>query len=490
MLVALEGLPPASAAATDSVHRINGRIRALVEERFDVVSAARADVVVAGGLFDRPLSGAPRCIVPHGALGDPGHWMTSVRHLRRKDMLAVSSTSDLRIVDNMAGPTGPAGDGGESSAGFCRAERLPLFVDTDVFAPLGDDRAALRREFSLPPTAPLLLVAARPIAEKNLHGAVELCAAVRERGPAAVLVVAGGLPDPATEYGGYIADLVGRRNVPVHDAGVVPPAGLNRLCNACDALVHLTLVRKENFGLVAVEAQAAGLPVLCGHWGGCQDTVEAGVTGYYGPTFLTGGQRRVDWRSLVEPCAALLQDEERRRAMGEAGRARVEALYSQAVFARRLVDLIAVAAEGAERGDEPVALSEWGQQTVVTYAMVARDQPALTDSAQVSRQLYREQYGTFAYRPIHRAMATLSAPPQPADGDFVYRNLDVDAERGVVDPIWRALVDLAPDERRVVDALATPRPFASWARDAGGPDRARTLVERGVVARLGRAMGW
>lgn len=86
-----------------------------------------------------------------------------------------------------------------------------------------------------------------------------------------------------------------------------------RLYNACDVVVLPALDMKddvEGFGIVALEAAAAGKPVVATRVGGIPDAVEDGKTGV-----LT---EPGDYERLSEAVIALLTDDERKRAMGEA----------------------------------------------------------------------------------------------------------------------------------------------------------------------------
>lgn len=114
---------------------------------------------------------------------------------------------------------------------------------------------------------------------------------------------------------------------------------------------------QETFGLVPVEAMAAGLPVVMPDWNGFRDTVVHGETGYLVPTAMSRAgsgplvaqrfadgtddylrylsiiqqQTMIDIPAYAEALAALVSNSERRRAMGEAGRAHVAANFDWSV---------------------------------------------------------------------------------------------------------------------------------------------------------------
>lgn len=73
---------------------------------------------------------------------------------------------------------------------------------------------------------------------------------------------------------------------------------------------------EEPFGLVAVEAMASGLPVCASRVGGLQGIVQDGETGFL---FEPG-----DSTALAESLSQLIDDADKRKRMGRAGRARVE----------------------------------------------------------------------------------------------------------------------------------------------------------------------
>lgn len=88
----------------------------------------------------------------------------------------------------------------------------------------------------------------------------------------------------------------------------------------------------EGPATVYLEAAAAGLPVVVGRSGGAPDTVVDGVTGV-----TVDGQSPAAVASAV---SSLLGDPERARAMGQAGRRRVEREYTPAHSAHRLSRIV------------------------------------------------------------------------------------------------------------------------------------------------------
>lgn len=87
-----------------------------------------------------------------------------------------------------------------------------------------------------------------------------------------------------------------------------------------DLLVHPCA--QESFGRVALEAMAAGRPVIGADGGGIATIVEPGVTGVLVPDEDPG--------ALAAAIAGAVADEDQRVAWGEAGRARARAAFSLA----------------------------------------------------------------------------------------------------------------------------------------------------------------
>ena len=86
--------------------------------------------------------------------------------------------------------------------------------------------------------------------------------------------------------------------------------------------------RREGFGVVFAEAMAMGKATVGSDIGPIAEVLEAGITGYLAPAD--------DPNVFAARALDLLRDESKRRAFGEAGRRRVERLFSQS----RMCELI------------------------------------------------------------------------------------------------------------------------------------------------------
>jgi phosphatidylinositol alpha-1,6-mannosyltransferase len=100
-------------------------------------------------------------------------------------------------------------------------------------------------------------------------------------------------------------------------AGMVPEAELPAYYAASDLFVHPNRDDGndfEGFGIVFLEAAAAGLAVIAGRSGGAPEAIAEGDTGA-----LVSGN---DSTELAREIELLLKNPDRRRAMGDSGRRR------------------------------------------------------------------------------------------------------------------------------------------------------------------------
>jgi phosphatidylinositol alpha-1,6-mannosyltransferase len=97
----------------------------------------------------------------------------------------------------------------------------------------------------------------------------------------------------------------------------------------------------EGLGIVYLEAQACGTPVIAGTSGGAPEAVLDGETG-----LVVDGR---DVHAVSTAVTQLLSDPQRRAAMGAAGRAFVTQRYAWEVISERFENILAgvVAAPGS-----------------------------------------------------------------------------------------------------------------------------------------------
>ncbi len=162
-----------------------------------------------------------------------------------------------------------------------RVEVVHPGVDLDVFRP--HDRLTVRGELGLPADARVLLFAGRIQPLKAPDVLLRAVAVLLERHPALrsslVVPIVGGPSGSGLEHPTALADLadaLGLGDV-VRFVPPVAQAELSRWCAAADLVAVPSY--NESFGLVAVEAQASGTPVVAAAVGGLTTVVRDGVSG-------------------------------------------------------------------------------------------------------------------------------------------------------------------------------------------------------------------
>lgn len=183
---------------------------------------------------------------------------------------------------------------------------------------------------SSPPSATVLCVA-RLAPDKGQDVLLLAMREVLERVPQAVLRVAGDGPMRA-------ALEVLRNELSlgdhVHFLGDLGPKVLATEYQKCDVFAMVS--RRESFGLVYLEANVFGKPVIAGRTGGVPEVVLDGVTGVLVNPTDTSAVARTIVRLLQDPMAAA--------AMGQAGHARVLREFTHVQMAQRILRHLSPAA--------------------------------------------------------------------------------------------------------------------------------------------------
>lgn len=126
---------------------------------------------------------------------------------------------------------------------------------------------------------PLFLVAGRIMWQKNVELAIDAVSLLVGQGRTVRLVVAGMVDEKSRPY---LASLRERAaGLPVEFEVAPSDERLRELYASCAALVFPP--RNEDFGMVVLEAMAAGAPVIAVDAGGPRSTVQPGVTGWLLP---------------------------------------------------------------------------------------------------------------------------------------------------------------------------------------------------------------
>jgi glycosyltransferase involved in cell wall biosynthesis len=233
---------------------------------------------------------------------------------------------------------------------------IPLGIDTDRFARTEEVRLRLRKQFEIGEDDIAVMSMGRLTVSEKMHPGplfLALQRAASDTGKRVVLLMAGWFQDDATEK--LHKDMASEM---APDVVVMFPDGKDEdirkgLWSAADIFALPVDNIQETFGLVPVEAMAAGLPVVCSDWNGFKDTVAHGETGLRVRTFMArpgAGEAlahrfedlqdnyhqylvsvhqrtAIDVREMAEAFATLIGNADLRHRMGEAGVARARALY-------------------------------------------------------------------------------------------------------------------------------------------------------------------
>jgi D-inositol-3-phosphate glycosyltransferase len=196
-----------------------------------------------------------------------------------------------------------------------RVVTVPPGVDLDTFAPSA--RLAARRRLGIRPDALTLLFVGRLQPLKAPDVLLRAVAAMdRHLADRVEVVVVGAPSGTGLAEPDALVKLAGELGI-AHQVQFCPPVGRRELADYYRA-ADLTVVpsHNESFGLVALESQACGTPVVAAAVGGLPTAVADGRTG-----LLVAGHRTADWAAAL---AGLLTEPGRRAELAGAARAHAE----------------------------------------------------------------------------------------------------------------------------------------------------------------------
>ena len=284
-----------------------------------------ADLVVIDPALPAGLVGPrldlPYAVVVHGAeVAIPGR-LPGVRRLLRN------------VLDSAAGVIAA---GGYPALECERAlgRHLPAFVippgvDIERFRPASrSERGLLRSRLGLRPEAPTVVSVSRLVPRKGMDTLVQAAALLAARGRDLQVVIAGDGRDR-----GRLRSLAARTGAPVRLVGRLGDDDVAALLGCADVFAMLCRTRwrgleQEGFGIVYLEAAAAGVPQVAGRSGGAHEAVADGETGLVLDPATPG--------AAAEAIGALLDDGERRTEMGAAARQRAATAFSYDLLAGQL----------------------------------------------------------------------------------------------------------------------------------------------------------
>ena len=230
----------------------------------------------------------------------------------------------------------PATEGRRAApASTAHVVEVPPGVDAIAVTPMkAPERRAARARQGLSTDGPLVVSVSRLVPRKGMDVLIEAANRLAPSYPDLTLVVAGDGRER-----GRLGRLAARSTLDVRVLGRISDEDRATLLGAADVFVMACRNRwlgleQEGFGIVFLEAAAAGVPQIAGASGGAQEAVLHGVTG------LVVDQPD-DPGAVAEALRALLADPARRRRMGRAARTRVAESFDTGVLASRLADALA-----------------------------------------------------------------------------------------------------------------------------------------------------
>jgi glycosyltransferase involved in cell wall biosynthesis len=247
---------------------------------------------------------------------------------------------------------------------------LPVGCDTGAFIPrdAADPKVATVREaLGVAPEQIMILTIGGDATSKGAQEVMQALALIDTKAPDWKYVCKV-WPQPRTEQQNFIdlqlATQLGIEKNVVYTTNVISRNFMPYLLAACD--IYAAPSRLEGFGMIQVEANACGKPVIGIKAMGMLDTMVHGQTaclaavaqevrlrettvgdesGYkHGQRVVFKSPRIVDYRASIHDIANylmdLMQDGPLRRKMGQAGRQRVMENYDYRVVARRFVEIV------------------------------------------------------------------------------------------------------------------------------------------------------
>jgi len=304
-------------------------VRLLREDSYDVILAGSALVIpiahILGLLFKLPVVAnvyGLDLIYPHPVY----QWMLRIFLPRCHHIVAISHTSMEAAVER-----GVSRD---------RVSIIHPGVEFSAFAVV-PKLDAVRRAYDLDNR--LVLLSAGRLARRK--GVLEFVRyslpSIVEKHPNVIFLVVGGNPvlslthkeDIRSRIQSEVMELGLDENVRL--LGWVERQELLNLYHACDIFVLPAIEIKrdvEGFGIVLIEANAAGKPVVSTRLGGIPDAVEDGKSG----VLVEAGT----WDELASTIIDLLSNEALRKNMGYLGRKRAKTQFDWPVIARQYAELL------------------------------------------------------------------------------------------------------------------------------------------------------
>lgn len=297
------------------------RIRSLAAET--AAQAVILDPALPVGLVG-PALGLPYAVVLHGAeVAVPGRVPPArqllARVVGRASLIIAAGSYPEAEVRRVMGPRP-----------LPPVVQVPPGVDITRFEPLqGIDRAAWRTRLGLPASGPLVVSVSRLVPRKGMDTLIASAALLAPEYPDLTVAIAGEGRDR-----GRLERRIKSTGAPVRLLGRVADVDLPKLYGAGEIFVLCCRTRwagleQEGFGIVFLEAAAAGVASIAGESGGAADAVKDGTTGLV-------VSDPDDPKALARQLQVLLGDPALASRLGQEARRRVESEFAYEHLAARL----------------------------------------------------------------------------------------------------------------------------------------------------------
>ncbi|MFC3068729.1 glycosyltransferase family 4 protein [Phenylobacterium soli] len=236
---------------------------------------------------------------------------------------------------------------------------IPLGVNTEDFSTSPEHRKAWRERLAIPDDAVVALFVGRFNIRAKMNPALMAIAlerAAKRTGRPICWVNAGWSPNPKEEQAYHEQTRALCPSVLYRSVDGRPPDVRFSIWSVADFFISFSDNIQETFGLTPIEAMAAGLPCVVTDWDGYKDTVRHGVDGFRVPTIAPppgeGGDlaywfannwlnydnyvgaaaqfTAIDYAEAETCIAALVEQPELRRQMGEAAKVRAREVFDWA----------------------------------------------------------------------------------------------------------------------------------------------------------------
>ena len=233
---------------------------------------------------------------------------------------------------------------------------IPLGVNTQSFEYTGDERVSSRASLNISPETVVVLYMGRLSFHAKAHPLAmyqALETAAKLTGKSVTLIECGWHANQEIKEAFAVAAKLGCPSVNVITLDGREKKNRDLAWSSADLFCSLSDNIQETFGIVPIEAMAAGLPVVVSDWDGYKDTVRDGVDGFRIPTIAPGpgllgdlalrhalGIDTYDMycgysssfvavhsEKLAKAFIELFNSPELRLKMGSAGRARAQEVY-------------------------------------------------------------------------------------------------------------------------------------------------------------------